>query len=224
MAEAFGRVDRFAAKGQCGLFAVGRRKLLKLERLKVHGLEPVSLEIQSGECVAVQGPSGSGKTVLLRAIADLDPANGHVSLDGTERNAISGPEWRSLIRYAAAEPGWWGDTPGAHFQDREKAAGLAGALGLETAMFDMPLSRLSTGERQRLALVRAVETSPDVLLLDEPTGALDAESTKRVETLLRQQLEDGKAIILVSHDPKQVTRLAGRCADIRDGRLEVTRT
>ena len=89
-------------------------------------------------------------------------------------------------------------------------------------MFDMPLSRLSTGERQRLALVRAVETSPDVLLLDEPTGPLDTNSTKRVEELLKQQLKAGRAIVLVSHDPKQVSRLADRRATIRDGRLEVS--
>lgn len=197
--------------------------LLKLENLMVHGLEPVSFEVARGECVAVQGPSGSGKTVLLRAIADLDPAEGQIFLDGAERNAFSGPEWRQRVRYAAAEPGWWGETPRAHFAHGEGLEKLVNSLGLKSAQLDQSLSRLSTGERQRMALARAVFDEPSVLLLDEPTGALDAKATIQAERLLKRQLKSGHAVILVSHDPAQLKRLAHRKLTIRNGKLRAGR-
>jgi phosphate-transporting ATPase len=189
----------------------------------VYGLEPVSLEVAKGECVAVQGPSGSGKTVLLRALADLDPAEGLIFLDGTERNSISGPEWRKKVRYAAAEPGWWGETPREHFAGGEGLEIRVTALGLKGEQLDQSLARLSTGERQRMALVRAVFDEPSVLLLDEPTGALDAKATAQAEKLIKQHLKAGHAVILVSHDPKQVKRLADRKLTIRAGRAGVSR-
>lgn len=197
--------------------------VLKLDNLKVHGLEPVSLEVGKGECLAVQGASGSGKTVLLRAIADLDPAEGLVALEGTDRAALSGPQWRRKVRYAAAEPGWWAETPEPHFQDAKAARGLVESLGLDAELLERPISRLSTGERQRLALARALEDGPEVLLLDEPTGALDAKATKRAEKLLKEQLKAGRAMILVSHDPAQISRLAGRRVTLADGKVKVAR-
>lgn len=197
--------------------------MLKLEQLIVHGLEPVSLEIDAGECLAIQGDSGTGKTVLLRAIADLDLSQGHVMLDDAERASMSGPQWRSRVRYAAAEPGWWGEMPDEHFQDPKRAADSARTLGLDAAVMERPISQLSTGERQRLALVRALEGAPDVLLFDEPTGALDEKATAKVEKLLKGQLKEGRIILLVSHDPKQIKRLAHRKLTIRDGKVRVRR-
>lgn len=193
--------------------------MLKLERLEVFGLEPVSLEVGKGECLAIEGPSGSGKTLLLRAIADLDLTSGDVSLDGTDRFAMSGPEWRRRVRYAAAEPGWWGVAPREHFHDLSSAEALVRQLGLEPAILDRPVTELSTGERQRLALARAIEDSPVILLLDEPTGALDAKATARVEKLLKRELKAGHAIVLVSHAAEQVKRLATRRMVIRNHRL-----
>jgi putative ABC transport system ATP-binding protein len=75
----------------------------------------VSLDLNDGECVALQGPSGAGKSLLLRAIADLDPNEGTVKLDGMLREAVPAPHWRSQVTYVAAEPGWWGDTVQEHF-------------------------------------------------------------------------------------------------------------
>lgn len=197
--------------------------MLKLEQLIVHGLEPISLEIGAGECLAVQGASGTGKTVLLRAIADLDPSQGQVLLDNAGRGSMSGPQWRSRVRYVAAEPGWWGERPDEHFQNPKRAADSALTLGLDAAVMDRPISQLSTGERQRLALIRAIEDAPDVLLFDEPTGALDAKATAKVEKLLKGQLKEGRIILLVSHDPKQIKRLARRKLTIRDGKARVGR-
>lgn len=197
--------------------------MLRLENLEVHGLEPVSLEVAEGECIAVQGPSGSGKTLLLRAIADLDPAQGEVFLDDTARDAVSGPEWRRRVRYLAAEPGWWAETAGAHFQDRKGVEKKLAGLGLKPSHLDQPVSELSTGERQRLALIRAVLDTPSALLLDEPTGALDAKAAAQAERLIKTQLKAGHSVILVSHDPAQVKRLASRIFVIQGGRLKARR-
>jgi ABC-type lipoprotein export system ATPase subunit len=197
--------------------------LLKLENVQVHGLEPVSFELASGECLAVQGPSGSGKTVLLRAIADLDLVPGRIYLDATERSALSGPEWRKRVRYAAAEPGWWGETPREHFAQGEGLDKLVSQLGLKSAQLDQSLAQLSTGERQRMALARAVFDKPSVLLLDEPTGALDAKATAQAERLIKRQLKGGHTVILVSHDPGQVKRLADRKLTLRGGKVRMSR-
>ena len=197
--------------------------MLRTDSLEVYGLQPVSFEVAGGECLAVQGPSGSGKTVLLRALADLDPVAGRIFLDGTERNALSGPEWRKRVRYAAAEPGWWGETPREHFAQSEGLDELVTALGLRVAQLDQSIALLSTGERQRMALARAIIDGPCVLLLDEPTGALDAKATAQAERVIKRQLKQGHAVILVSHDPGQVKRLAGRKLTIRGGRVRVSR-
>jgi putative ABC transport system ATP-binding protein len=193
--------------------------MLRIEELEVHGLKPVSLEIASGECIAIQGPSGSGKTVLLRAIADLDPARGKIALDTSRREALTGPEWRKSVRYAAAEPGWWAATPRAHFSGADGLDNSVKALGLKPSQLDQSITQLSTGERQRMALLRAIADKPAVLLLDEPTGALDANATARAERVIRNLLKKGAAIVLVSHDPAQVKRLATRTLMIRNGRL-----
>ncbi len=195
----------------------GHTPRLRLDELTVHGLAPVSFAVTAGACVAVTGPSGSGKTVLLRAVADLDPAEGRVYLDGAERTAMSGPAWRRRIRFSAAEPGWWADTPGSHLPGRESVASAVAALGLTTAQRDQALTELSTGERQRFALIRALADKPSVLLLDEPTGALDAQATERAEHLLRSFLDGGGTVLFTSHDHEQVGRLASRCLAIRDG-------
>lgn len=197
--------------------------MLKLENVQVHGLEPISFEVAGGECLAVQGPSGSGKTVLLRAIADLDAVQGRIYLEGAERSALTGPEWRKRVRYAAAEPGWWGETPREHFAQGEGLDKLVSQLGLKSAQLDQSLAQLSTGERQRMALARAVFDEPSVLLLDEPTGALDAKATAQAERLIKRQLKRGHTVILVSHDPGQVKRLADRKLTLRGGRARMSR-
>jgi putative ABC transport system ATP-binding protein len=174
------------------------------------GLSPVSFELGDGECVVIQGPSGSGKTLLLRAIADLDPNQGQVSLDGQTRETWSGPAWRRRAVYVPAESGWWGAKVGEHFPAWEQAIPLVESLRLPEAAHDWPVQRLSTGERQRLALVRALLLQPQVLLLDEPTAALDAEATATVERLVTQRLESGTGVLWVTHDPQQALRLAER--------------
>jgi phosphate-transporting ATPase len=85
-------------------------------------LKPASFALAMGECIAIRGPSGARKTLLLRAIADLDPNQGLVTLDGCDRSTIAAPTWRRLVGYVPAEPGWWAETVGEHFVDRAAAA------------------------------------------------------------------------------------------------------
>jgi ABC-type multidrug transport system ATPase subunit len=182
--------------------------MLRIDNLRVGGLPPLSFEVPAQECLAVEGPSGSGKTRLLRAIADLDPAEGYVTLEGVERREVPGPEWRRRVRYASAEPAWWAATAREHFPATAKLDRLLAALALDPALLDRPVAELSTGERQRLGLIRAVADEPRVLLLDEPTSALDAEAAALAEELIRFQMLAGRMVVLVSHDPQRIARLA----------------
>lgn len=193
--------------------------MLSVRGLSNRLLQPATFRVGAGECVAVQGPSGAGKSVLLRAIADLDPATGDLRLDGTSREAMAAPDWRRRVTYLAAESGWWADRVADHFADTAAAVPLAEALGLPAAALDWPVSRLSTGERQRLALVRALVQQPRVLLLDEPTGALDGDATRRVEGLLRDAMARGTGVLIVTHAPDQADRLAGRRLRVEAGRV-----
>ncbi|MBV8046024.1 MAG: ATP-binding cassette domain-containing protein [Paludibacterium sp.] len=184
--------------------------LMDVRAVRRTGLQPVSFSLAAGEGLAVSGPSGCGKSLMLRAIADLDPNQGEVCLDGALRSAMAAPAWRRLVGYVPAEPGWWADTVGQHFSDWPAAAELAARLGLPLDAGDWPMTRPSSGERLRLALVRALMNRPRVLLLDEPTAALDAASVTRVEDLIAENLRAGLAVVWVSHDPAQVTRVARR--------------
>ena len=191
--------------------------MLSVRNLSTTVLKPASFQVEAGECVSVQGKSGSGKSVLLRALADLDPSTGEVRLNGDLREDMPAPLWRRRVTYVAAESGWWEDRVGTHFAQPDRAAALAGALGLPGEVMDWPVARLSTGERQRLALVRALVQRPEVLLLDEPTGALDAEATERVEASLRAELARGAGVLIVTHAPEQAGRLAHRHLHVADG-------
>jgi putative ABC transport system ATP-binding protein len=179
---------------------------------------PFDLHVAAGECLSVVGPSGAGKTLLLRMLADLDPSDGEVSFEGRTRTSWSGPAWRRMVGYLPAEPGWWAERTADHFEKLDDARAIAEALGIAPSLFDSEVMRLSTGERQRLALVRALSVEPRVLLLDEPTAALDAESVGRVETLLQQRMQDGLAIVLVTHDEALAARLGRAQLRISNGR------
>lgn len=186
--------------------------MLSVEHLRVGNLPALTFKVAGGECLAVEGPSGSGKSRLMRAIADLDPVPGQVFLDGVERREMTGPEWRRRVRYVAAEPGWWTETPRPSFPAGgpayQRATRTIAALGLLDEHLDRKIAQLSTGERQRLALARAVTDEPRVLLLDEPTGALDPASTALVEELIRFQILSGRAVLIASHDASLIGRLA----------------
>lgn len=195
---------------------------LVVKELRSEFAGPFDLNLGAGACAAITGPSGSGKSLFLRMIADLDPNEGKVWLNGTERASIIAPEWRRKVTYVSAESGWWADTVIEHFarNKRGEVAGLAARLGLHADLLDASIARLSTGEKQRLALVRALLLCPPVLLLDEPTGPLDEESVTRVEALLRERMASGISVLLVTHDANQAERLGDQRYRMAAGRLE----
>ena len=195
---------------------------LAVKKLRSEFAGPFDLNLGAGACAAITGPSGSGKSLFLRMIADLDPNEGKVWLNGTERASITAPEWRRKVTYVSAESGWWADTVIEHFarNKRSEVAGLAARLGLLADLQDASIARLSTGEKQRLALVRALLQCPPVLLLDEPTGPLDEESVTKVEAVLRERMATGISVLLVTHDANQAERLGDQRYRMAAGQLE----
>jgi ABC-type iron transport system FetAB ATPase subunit len=194
--------------------------MLKILNLQRPGLHPFNLQIKAGECIALSGPSGAGKSLLLRAIADLDPNQGKVYLAGKARDEFAAPEWRRRVGYLASESGWWADGVGAHFPDHGQAVALLGELGIAGDALGWQVERLSTGERQRLALARLLLVRPDVMLLDEPTSGLDPDAVAMVEDILTKRLAAGAALLLVTHAAEQAGRLATRRLRIDAGRME----
>jgi putative ABC transport system ATP-binding protein len=211
-----------ATTTEASAIATDRTPRLRLASLRSALAGPFDLAVAAGECIAVAGPSGSGKSLLLRMIADLDPSEGEVALDGQDRRTFTAPAWRRRVVYSAAEPGWWHDTAAPHFPAGaalDTARALMARLGLAPVLLDSPIVRLSTGERQRLALIRALALDPPALLLDEPTGPLDQDSTARVEAVLRERLAAGTTILIVTHSPEQAARLGHQQFRMRDRRL-----
>jgi len=193
--------------------------MLEVRALSRPGLAPLDLDLAAGEALALLGPSGSGKTLLLRAIADLDPNQGRVSLDGRLRETLTAPDWRRRVTYLAAEPGWWEARAGAHFTDPEAAEALLPSVGLGAEILTRPIAELSTGERHRLALIRVLVQTPEVLLLDEPTSGLDQDTTRRVEAVLRARAGDGVALLFATHDEALAERLGDRALRVRAGNV-----
>jgi ABC-type iron transport system FetAB ATPase subunit len=193
--------------------------MLTVRGLTRPGLGPIDLEIADGECVVLSGPSGTGKTLLLHALADLDPAAGRMTLNGVARDDMPGPEWRRRVAYVAAEAAWWSDMAGDHFDDADAARHALAGLGLDDAVLEKQVALLSTGERQRLALLRALVLEPSAMLLDEPTSSLDADNAGRVEAMIEERRAAGAAILVVTHDDAQARRLAARRLVIEGGAI-----
>ena len=181
---------------------------LLVESVTIHGKGPFSFKLEGGKCLGISGPSGAGKSLLLRAIADIEPHPGTVSLNGVEYRAITGPAWRKRVAMLPSDPLWWHPTIGDHF---DTAAGLpwVRALGFDKDVFNWPVTRLSSGERQRLGLARTISRKPSALLLDEPTANLDEARVELVETAIATYQRDKNApIVWVSHNKDQLTRVA----------------
>ncbi len=185
------------------------RKGFSVQDLRFHGRGPITFHLDPGSCVGLTGPSGVGKSLLLRALADLDPHHGTVSLDGCQAAAFTGPQWRRRVGFLPAASQWWHVTVADYFQG--DWASLIAPSGLPADIGQWPIHRLSTGERQRLAILRLLSHHPHVLLLDEPTANLDRENAHRMATLIREDLRARQATALwVSHDLDLLGRVAHR--------------
>jgi sulfate transport system ATP-binding protein len=199
-------------------------------------LEGVSVDIRSGELIALLGPSGSGKTTLLRLIAGLErPTGGRIFFGDEDASSKPVQERRvgfvfqhyALFRHmTVAENIGFGlrvrdrATRPQNAEIRRRAVGLLDLVQLE-GLADRYPHQLSGGQRQRVALARALAIEPRVLLLDEPFGALDARVRKELRRWLRE-LHDrtGHTTVFVTHDQEEALELADRVAVMNRGRIE----
>ncbi len=190
---------------------------LGIEALQVQQVR-LDVTVNDAEIVCLSGPSGSGKSLLLRAIADLIPHEGRVRLDDIWCDTLPAHQWRHRVGLLPAESQWWHDQVGEHFTDPEPA--WFEQLGFSMEVLSWEVARCSTGEKQRLAILRLLCQRPRALLLDEPTASLDPGSVSQAETLLHNYVrEAGAPTIWVTHDPQQQQRLARRRLVIRNDRL-----
>ncbi|MCK5001434.1 MAG: ATP-binding cassette domain-containing protein [Gammaproteobacteria bacterium] len=179
--------------------------MLKVSEITIPGLAPISFELVAGECLGISGESGCGKTRLLRAIADMDEMDGSVCIDSLCQQDVSGSDWRKQVALLPAESQWWFDTVAPHFS--EDNVDFA-SMGFSDEVMNWSVTRCSSGEKQRLAILRLLANRPKVLLLDEPTANLDAENSRKVEALITEYLVNNNAsAIWVSHNHDQLQRV-----------------
>ena len=184
--------------------------LFEVKDLQGRHVPRVSFSLEAGEVLTVQGESGVGKSQLLRALVDLSPHDGEVWLDGAEQRAMPATDWRRQVGLVPAESGWWADTVAEHFPSRPPDEWWE-RLRLRSELWESPVDRLSSGERQRLAVLRALVLMPRVLLLDEPTANLDRDNAAAMaDVLLGYVSEHRAAAVWISHNPEEVRGHASR--------------
>ena len=193
---------------------------LNVEQLYVKHIGPISLQVAPGEIVCLTGPSGSGKSLILRAIADVLDHKGLVSLNNTKSSDLDAPTWRQRVAMLPSESQWWAESVAEHFKHPEQHHDLLTELGFTEETWHWSLSRCSSGEKQRLAFLRILEGQPSCLLLDEPTGNLDASSTLKLEDIVKDYaLAKQCPVLWVSHNPEQIKRIAKRTLVLNEGVL-----
>ncbi len=199
-------------------------------------LREVSLAVRGGDSLAIVGPTGSGKTVLLRSLAILDPIDeGQVLWLNALISPDSVPDFRRQVIYLHQRPALIEGTVeenlrlpfsfGIHAResfDRNWVLSMLERVGRGADFLARLWRDLSGGEAQIVALLRALQLHPTVLLLDEPTASLDAAAAQTIEQLVsqwHQQSNGGRAVVWVTHDREQSSRVASRFVRMNSGRL-----
>ncbi|MFG1958808.1 ABC transporter ATP-binding protein [Nonomuraea sp. NPDC049028] len=200
---------------------------------QVHALKGVSLEVSSGELVAVMGPSGSGKSTLLNLAGGLDrPTSGSVTIEGTDLAGVTdlAALRRGSVGYVFQDLNLIPSLTAAENvmlpreldgvrsrQAREEALAALASVGVDHVADRFP-GELSGGQRQRVAIARALVGERRLVLADEPTGALDTASGDEILRLLRERCDEGAAVLLVTHEPRYAG-WADRVVFLRDGEI-----
>ncbi len=201
----------------------------------VRVLKNINLTVEKGDYLAIMGPSGSGKTTLMNIIGCLDvPTSGTYELTGRDLKDLSDDDladirnkhlgfvfqsFHLMPKLSALDnvalPLLYGNVPVK--ERRERAAEALRAVGLEDRMDFLP-NQLSGGQCQRVAIARAMVGKPDLLLADEPTGALDTKSGKQVMEIFKTLSDEGMTIIMITHEPS-IAKCAKKVCHILDGQL-----
>ncbi len=193
-------------------------------------LDALDFEAHAGEVILVTGPNGAGKTTLLRIAATLERATrGDVEVDGRASKA-DGPTVRARIGFVGHEPGVYTELTvqenieffaGFHMprRDARRAAEDAVAQVGLASRADERARTLSRGLKQRVALARALVHAPDIILLDEPETALDAAGRVTLRAIIRKSREDGRLVIVATHDPERLHEVGTRCVALERGRI-----
>src|SRR5262250_2795396 len=198
----------------------------------IHALDHISLHVAKGEWLSIMGPSGSGKSTLVNLIGFLDrPSTGEIWLDGQNVANIPAAELNRvraekigfvfqqfhLIPYLTALENVMLAQYFHSMTDEEEALEALERVGLKDRPHHVP-SQLSGGEQQRVCIARALINDPKIILADEPTGNLDAKNEEIVLELLRDFHNQGRTIVMVTHDPV-VARLADRRIELHHGKI-----
>lgn len=211
-------------------------RIYKMGENEIRALDDISFSVNQGEFLSIMGPSGSGKSTCMNMIGCLDrPTSGSVKINGKETAKMSEKELAVLrnktigfvfqqyhllaglnilenvmlpLRYQRIEK----------TQRIQKAREALQKVGLEGRFLHRP-NELSGGQKQRAAIARAIVTEPNIILADEPTGALDSSTGKAIMRLFREINKEGTTIVIVTHDPK-IGESAERCVRILDGKIQ----
>jgi putative ABC transport system ATP-binding protein len=199
-------------------------------------LRDVHIVVRPGQRVAVLGPTGAGKTLLLRALALLDPLDqGVVLASGQPVRSEAVPSFRSTVIYLHQRPALFEGTVESNLRhpfllkahrkrrfDRDWLVGLLQGLVRDASFLEKLHRDLSGGEAQIVALLRALQLDPMMLLLDEPTASLDGEAVRAIEGVLSRWYAEGagrRAYLWVTHDPEQAERVADQILYMQAGRI-----
>ncbi|HYG60480.1 MAG TPA: ABC transporter ATP-binding protein [Symbiobacteriaceae bacterium] len=205
----------------------------KQPRRLVTAVDHVSFAVKPGECYGILGPNGSGKSTLIRLISTLlIPDSGRVLVFGhdVQKHWL---EVRQLINRVSVEAAFFKKLSAQENLNyaarlygmeikaaRQRAGEIMERMGLESKKWNSPLENLSRGQQQKVAIARALMTSPRLVLLDEPTTGLDPKSKRDVQDfILEIQRDQGATVILTSHDMAESDRLCQRVAFIAEGRF-----
>ncbi|MEW4530253.1 ATP-binding cassette domain-containing protein [Maioricimonas sp. JC845] len=198
-------------------------------------LTDVSLRVDPGQRWAIRGSSGAGKTVLMRALALLDPIDaGEIHFHGKPVANTDVPRYRSRVVYLQQRPTLLEGTVEENLQlpfqlrahdehqyDRDRIIELLSHVGRDESFLTRQREHLSGGEAQIVAVLRAIQLNPQLLLLDEPTAALDADSVHAVESLVTDWLaeDNTRATVWVTHDDAQTQRMSDHVLHLAGGRV-----
>jgi putative ABC transport system ATP-binding protein len=209
-------------------------KIYHTGEVHTHALRGVSVKIDRGDFVAIMGPSGSGKSTLMNIIGCLDtPTSGKYYLDGYEISNLSDDElaeirnqkigfvfqqFNLLPRTTALENILLPQIYSGKKPDPERAKQLLKRMDLSGKENSFP-NQLSGGQQQRVAIARALINNPEIILADEPTGALDTASGEEIMRIFKELNSEGVTIVLVTHE-RYIAEKARRIIHLRDGRIE----